>query len=158
MLKIAWKLIKATLRQTSRSAFLKKASVLIIARYLRCLTLKIISVCMSTRNHFTSGKRLLIPCSIVFFFQNQKPKPNLNLQSKPKKEDRFPPLTDFVLFSLSLIVSFYTFEKISSQDITRRYILWFNLIMKSKFSNCHILITFFAIGNGWLRWLKSTVV
>ena len=99
---------KSYLRQTSRSTFLKKASVLITARYLRCLTLK----SMNTRNHvkdatisrmflreielkrdlqetFTSGKRLLIPCSIVFFFQNQKPKLSCS-QNQRKKTDFSP--------------------------------------------------------------------
>ena len=49
---------------------------------------------------------------------------NLNfLAVKTKERRQISPLTDFVLFSLSLIVSFYTCKTISSQDITRRYIL-----------------------------------
>ena len=103
---------KSYLRQTSRSAFLKKASVLITAGYLRCLTLKIISKSMNTRNHvkdatisrmflreielkrdlqetFTSGKRLLIPRSTVFPFQNQKPKLSCS-QNQRKKTDFSP--------------------------------------------------------------------
>ena len=58
---------KSYLRQTLRSACLKKASVLITAGYLRCLTLKIISVSMNTRNHVKAAivvfkERPLLAC------------------------------------------------------------------------------------------------
>ena len=67
---------------------------------------------------FTSGKRLLVPCFIVFFFQNQKPK--LSCSQNQRKKTDFSPnrfyIVQFIVdrFILHMQKKFFTgyYEKI----------------------------------------------